>query len=387
MNKKLLYEKLALSNTESRDITRLKEMMHRLITIVSHAVDEEDRVTHEVLKNLYDESNNIVTNSVSVVKYFSGNGPVATRLREHIEMSLLLDHAMNDEEDEDFDDKHEYLVQLLNDFNFSPDNDKEAVSELCSFIDSVRMYMKENTFNKPVSEMKNHCSLDELRTGIYKAEHSNSNFLLVLSVELPNTDGLKAILIMPTNGNSSMWFYHPIESIWILNYNDYTFDGLKKIFVEHFFLAIADAEPTVVKFDYTLELASLQESIDFIFDNEKLIPSMRLVSYTNGISGFHRDTVDSQLIACCVDDYSLLFRNTNGNYASRSTVMVQSLGDDKMVTITNELVPEEIKKILVDKTKYIIKLVTDEINKVKAERNFTKMVGKKHFINSSTSLH
>lgn len=244
----------------------------------------------------------------SVMRYFSGDGPIAQKLREY--------HAIT----QVFQICSYRLDSALQNFNFKPVEDAEKAMAFRTFLVEV----SENAFAVPHKfamplpyEEDIEIGLD---TGIHTrrtsyAPDAEESRTLVLAVEFKN--GMKVKYVVKRGEHAMLLYYHPYEEVWLVDNGMTHFEGVHEALLAEWEKIANECGYTTQPIDVEENLAVIQSKVTQIFDNEEHLPEVT--------THYVREPGQSYL-QFEMEEYSLLFINTKGQWPDRN--MVLSTGGD-----------------------------------------------------------
>jgi hypothetical protein len=311
----------------------------------------------KVFEGLIDNLNKELNEDYKFFDYFSGNGPMASRLVEHLCVSSMV-HPDNTSSRLD-----------LTAFDFKPVNNEICKVKLNSFLTGAVIEVSESEFLSINNSTLDLSQPDSLSTGIYKSPHSESPTLVLRTVS-EDRCGVEALFIATPGKMGELWYYHPYELVWVFGDEDYIFTGMQESLELEFEKAKDKACQTFSDFDFDKEISKLDEQSDFIFDNESsVLPEVAFNGLANesknpDVSTGFFTKPDYSLILISLDNTVLLFRNTKADYPSRNRQIMINWPYSPSVLHKDNL-STGVQQLLIKKSKLVLKVLTEHINKTK----------------------
>jgi hypothetical protein len=311
----------------------------------------------KVFEGLIDNLNKELSEDYKFIDYFNGNGPMASRLVEHLCVNAML-----------YPDATNTRLDLTA-FDFKPVNIETCKVKLNSFLAGAVIEVVESEFLSISDATPDLSQPDSLSTGIYKTPHSPEPTLILRTVS-ENRCGVEALFIATPGKLGELWYYHPYELVWVFGDENYTFSGMQESLELEFEKAKDKACQTFNDFDFDKEISKLDEQSNFIFDNESSV--LNDVAF-NGLANESKNPnvstgfftkPDYSIILISLDNTVLLFRNTKADYPSRNRQIMMNWPAAPSALHKNNL-PTGVQQLLIKKSKLVLKVLTEHINKAK----------------------
>lgn len=302
------------SNTEFKP-NGLETIVEELLELLKkRSKKDDDKQLNELVAKYHDHMRKQMAQRFDTLAYFSGNGPVARKLRERLAVNAFLDDCYSVGMD------NRLLKAALINFDFKPIVDPATTGRVQKFFENVAFEM----FGRKIPLMGKPIPTHEgreisLSTGWHTADFNDGTTLkiFVLRVKLPNK--IQACYFVDSQGTSQLMYFHPTENIWLVNTGTVTFEGLEETFkAEWDRFREQKMGQRVETIDVTAEMNELQAMADHLFDNEEKLP--------NATGGYHRDSEDSSFISIHCNGYTMRFINTRGQYPDRSMMLTRNDG-------------------------------------------------------------
>lgn len=264
---------------------------------------------------------NVRRQEVNVEKYFSANGPIAKRIKEHLVIHEFISGGGRLFE----------LDNALAMFDFSPTNDSDLNKKLNDFLSTIRNTVQNNQLfstTLPTLHLTEYIQPAKMKTGIYGDACDPKSLTTILRTESPMNENMEILFIAPSEGSCTLWYYHPWEEIWINADYTWTFEGVLEKVQAEFQKALTMATPLQQDFDFHTELKHVEQLFNGVFDNEDHLPKS-VFNIGNRLTvsppcageiisaAYHRSSDDSY-VSVKAHDINLIFRNTKGAYPSRN---------------------------------------------------------------------
>lgn len=294
-----------LKRTMSDDANATTMVM--LLQLMQCLQEHFEKQPNENLNNLAMAANGHLIGSMrqrySVMRYFSGDGPIAQKLRDYDAISRHFSFGGFK------------LKQMLESFNFQPVEDEQKQDILRDWLVEVG----ENAFG-----VKHQFALPlpygsgveaELDTGFHlvaasHAQGAEPERLLVLAADLKG--GAKVKYVVRANKEALLLYYHPGEQVWLADNCSVYLDGTQEALAVEWEKLANAAGYTAAPVDTEANLKEIEEKVNFIFDNEEMLPHARQ---------FYTRDKDHSYLRFALEEYVLLFINTKGKYPSRTTLL------------------------------------------------------------------
>jgi hypothetical protein len=342
MDLKAICNKIAIGmeKTAEAEIDLLQQSIAQLMLNLGAILPKQSEVFVELTKDMENKIQNSRFKrrlSMDVNTYFRGNGPIAIKLKEHLDIAEWMNS----------DDKSNVVTETpvntfiscpTDMFDFKPTNDPFQNNRVNSLISSLRYQVTNQSYattKEPLPTMVtgNLIITPNVKTGLYGDGSDSENLTLILRGTYPENE-MEVLFYMSPESGTSLWFYHPYEMVWINSDFRLTFDQTFEILEKEFAKANDEASPIYRNFSFDEELIRLEKQANAIFDNEEILPS-RLFNYSNGVTlhsisneepfGTYVRVDDASTITVVVDKVSLVFRNTKGKYPQRSKQMCRAI--------------------------------------------------------------
>lgn len=248
-----------------------------------------------------------IDSDMSFRAVFSGYGPVANRLREfaNLEQVLYGKHLPADAQ---------VIAQVLSRFNYSPTDNPARVAEWHAFKARVESLLSQkNDRIAPVVEFEP-TAVRDVTTGFFVEPntHRGQRKHLALAGVIPGTQ-VRYVFQAATFANPVIVVHHPLEQVWVSPGEQLTLTGLIGALYDELAEATDKLEESHGDRDWVEEyLRLMARAQDLLVNRAKhLPPSMR---------AFSRDKQFPEVVQISVQhhDYTLLVRNTGGEYPSFS---------------------------------------------------------------------
>lgn len=304
----------------------------------------------------------------SVERFFSGHGPVASKLRDFDVISRQ--YAIGSFR----------LQSELNRFDFKPIVDKQKAKAFQDWLSEVaeNTFGQKHMFGVPLPYEPD--AIVELETGIHQEKTTGTIGeetvrILVLAVELPNQ--LKVRFIVRAGDEAMLLYYHPYEEVWLADECTVCLEGVREALEVEWKKLANHCGYTPEHIDLDTHLKEIHEKVNKIFDQEDKLPGSTL---------FYERAEGHSYIRFVVEDYILMFINTLGQYAGRETILSINMGGSfnsrlefshmrefakqEMVKIVHAGLDSLIKEYL---TPVVAAIGVEEVAVVKAPGNYTSV--------------
>ncbi len=268
-------------------------------------------------------------------EYFSGAGPVARKLREHVKVDDWM-NPQNRIRNQDL------LRHMEMSFNKYPTRDAFELKELQDFIQLTKPLMTGQLDTIEFKEYDSGTVLTDLASGFYKIQSETAaQFLLILNTRLqPSQVGVMYVLGM--GADEQLMYEHPEEGEWFRTDDSYTFEGLANKLRAELDLVIAPLGLSAKKSNLPVQLEEVFQKVDFIFENHKRLPE-------GGLQFVRHEENQSTIAIPCGTFYKWVFTDTRGQWPTRTkrfTIQVGSTEQSATPEDMNEFSRQNMVKSL-----------------------------------------
>lgn len=280
----------------------------------------EDR-PNSLVQGVTEFTNNIMAtyeDAMSPFRYFSGNGPIAHKLRDHF---TVLEHLYPDRL-VNIRMEHEEIKREL--FDFQVVTDPEKLKALADLIVSVSRGFTDNPplFHLPTNRLV-FSDVFEWETGVYP--HIKT---MVLHAEFGE---VRFSLSIDYDGRTQMAYYHPGEDVWMLTDTTFLLDGMLERIQEQYSL-LANQHDLSIHPPRLDELDALRLKADETFMRRQQLPSQ--AEFWNAVHP------DYTTICIPISTGQVLnFIDTRGQYPSREMYLTNVVGKTEWKVSFEELHP------------------------------------------------
>lgn len=295
MNLKALAALFA-STPPSNDNTKIfhiTEALMQTMQTLGHSFPMMSGMFHGTYAQLKGAMESILKEDFATLKYFSGNGPISTRIREHLLLRIAIDSDFTDQPVEASGSNR--LQALIDKLDFKPSTDFNAIRDMNHFLQAIPKKLKDYPYMMVFQRNPGH-KLEDGRTGFYGDVSSsyNSNEV-ILRITIPNTDGVVAVFrgsIQESHQKFDLQYYHPYEDIWLHSLGDMMFPQMPELFEKELDKAIAETHWLMPDFDFEEEVNNMfQNHIEKLFDKADFLTQSLYYSHSSGLHIYHSNDI------------------------------------------------------------------------------------------------
>jgi hypothetical protein len=238
-------------------------------------------------------------------EFFSGQGTVARKLREHVKMDDWLNpshRARNSDARRNID--------LC--FNKYPTRDEMELKELSDFIELTIPLMSGAIDGVDWQEVENTVPITSLETGFYAMKYPSGQVKarMILKAVLP-TSRIGVLYVLENEAAPQLIFHHPEENEWFRADLSFTFPSVTSYLKSELDALIKPLGFTVDAGDLNEQLEEVFQKVDYVFDQQHRLP-------TSGLQFVHHEKDLTQITIPIGDHYRWRFDDTRGQWPSRS---------------------------------------------------------------------
>ncbi len=364
---------------QNTEIGQLQRAVAGLMLNLGAMMPGKSSLFQALVEDMQNSSAVIRQNKVNVHSYFSGNGPTANKLKEHLAVMDWVDQYHNPPV-RDFSGQAtlskttnaQHMKHQLKMFDFNPSDDAALVTEVNEFIQTIRPVLTGRLFLTPNPPLtREPIDFTTLLTGIYGDATVPESLSIILHGTVPDTNGLQVILSIVSGFPASIWYYHPFERLWLVGDWRISFKGVLETLQGEFRVALQDAGVVEREFDFTQEMERLEKQAYSIFDREDKLPQ-NLFYYRGGLQvqpldnnpplGYYaRDVESSSVMFPFGEGVHLTFMNTKGKYPSRSKVLCRNLSFNTQTKLDPADIPTKLQEQIVQITSQALGCFDDVI--------------------------
>jgi hypothetical protein len=368
---------LLRNETEERDIQikTLEKALSGLLTNLSTALPDKSEIFTQLATEMSNTLNQINQRNVTVPLYFSGNGPGAKKLREHMLITQWYADRLPAQSTGALKQEISFFLECLAMFDFKPLTDAESCNEVNNFLTQCVKRVRTGYFSSPLPALpSNVASLDELQTGIFGNPGTGMSQTLILRIGKADVRAFQAIFIAIPDKNPSMWYFHPWEATWMNPHQwDVTFTGMRRRFEEEFEIALRRALGEDQHVDWEAEITDLNETANAIFDKEELLPQLVKLPPNGETAYLSYDNVRSEIYVN-VGGVMMVFINTRGAFPQRTGARLMTTldGINGLCSVDEEKVPDELRLGLIYKARVVLASLKTQVDVAIAENRPAK---------------
>jgi uncharacterized coiled-coil protein SlyX len=312
-------------NRHEMQVGAIEQAICALTAVVGEVLQPDQKeALDKISAQLGNDLNKVRVVGGTMLDYFSGHGPVAKRLREHL---LLIQWLYDTSEvpKEVSDQLVGSMMRKIDSFDFKPSQEIGDIKEAAEFYNFAIDQVAQGYFTAPFPKIPEGTHGPELfQTGLYGSPGGGQQLTLVLRVGQPGEGGMQSVFMASPGSVPMLWHHHPWEDYWMSPAHfETTFPGLIEAMREQLALALANATGDTSSFDLAKELQELTVQANTIFDSELLLPEQVLHSDNNAVYLAYNDQ-QSEILARTAD-HILSFMNTKGEFPIRSGPRLFSL--------------------------------------------------------------
>ncbi|BDD79768.1 hypothetical protein [Burkholderia phage FLC9] len=253
----------------------------------------------------------------SVLSYFTGQGPIARKLKDYAAISST------------FGMGHYKLEEKLKQFDFGAKLDEGGKGETFrEWLEEVviNMFGSLHDLDLPLPYTEGiEIGMD---TGIqiqglqYTEDHQPEKWF-VLAADLPN--GVKVKFVTKHGATSILLYWHPHEEVWLADGAGVLIPGVWDALKTQWDSIADQAGYQSKPMDVEAETAELNRKAALIFDNPSKLPDVCEAYVKNGHESYIRFNAEH---------YHLIFGSSDGAYPSRYMMLSFNMGDAHSTTIS-----------------------------------------------------
>ncbi|SAK83432.1 hypothetical protein AWB81_04208 [Caballeronia arationis] len=284
---------------------------------------------------------------------FSGRGPIARKLRDHVNAQRFFEIV-----DSPFDvhpDFNKLERKIEKYFNFHPTTDEAMLDELAAFVKFTFPLMSGAALEgQEFADMPVEAHLTETESGFYVDRRGLVPLHLMLLRARVSEHGPDVLFILP-NGeqDEKLMLYHPGEDALYPSDFSFTFPGLVEKLKEELAKLLDPLGLSLEPVNLAVYEETMHDMVRAIFDNEEHIkPSQHGV--------YFRSDEWSRITIPLGAGYSWMFTNTRGQYPSRSAAFVRSVGgtlQSTSIASLNELSRQGMFKFVFAELEKVVGLI------------------------------
>lgn len=240
---------------------------------------------------------------------FSGMGPVAQRLAEHAAINELLFGKTTPA-------KLERVTALLARLNYQVTDDAAQLHEIHRFCQDLFALLQPEALRvTPFEPLPERLTPGTAKTGLYyqTLEDSSKAYGCVLAGQIEGTQ-VRVAAFAGTHTPVQIFVHHPQECLWVPFDGTVTIPGLIEVLEKELASARQELENTRTGRDWTAEFEQVKAKAHEVFGRSQVLP-MHLHGFTR-VSSNHRE------INVQEEHYRVMFNQTDGKWASESTVIL-----------------------------------------------------------------
>lgn len=377
----------SVEHSPNQEVATLQRSVAQLMLTLGAAIPDKLAIFNGLIEDMQTQAFDLRYQKVSLPAYFSGNGPTARLVQQHLNVIDWMDTSL-----------HPAVFvapgitmakstpslcvsSQMKAFDFQPTDDRSVIRPLSEFLFTVRPTMLRSTYLSSEPALPSGVmQLDKLLTGIYGDASKPEQMSLILRATIPLTNGLEVMFAMIGEAPATIWYYHPFELVWVNGDFSYTFKGVHEALQAEFALAHEKARPVEKVFNFMEELERLEERAGEIFNEEESM-APQLFYYPDGISilpvgnvapisTYKRDK-EASILVVSLDRVHLIFRNTRGTYPMRSRQLCTHITALSQLTVLPDSLPRNAQELLVQKATQALSVYG---NCIKSTKNLVSLV-------------
>lgn len=247
----------------------------------------------------------------SAYEFFSGQGPVARKLREHAAMMELFNptntaRAAN------------FRTEIDEVFNKFPTKNEEKLKELLDFIRMTFPLMTGQQLDgQEFEEIESDIALPKMKSGFYKVKSVVlPRMVMVLNATAPQ--GISASYVLEMGREEILLFKHPEENEWLKADGSFTFDYLVPMLQEQLDALIVPMGFQAARVDLDAEMQKIYAKVIEIFENRNRLP--------NDVEHVYNDDEETRITMPVTPLYHWVFSDTRGVYPNRTFKLFRKIG-------------------------------------------------------------
>lgn len=246
---------------------------------------------------------------------FSGKGPIARKLREHLTITEWFEPTGSER-------LRGLSEQIDAVFNKEPTTDAKHVDELKAFIKLTQPLMVGTSMKgQEFQAIDANVSLPSLKSGFYvSGEGLHKRFSMVLNAVTSNL-GINISYVLTSGQDEALLFHHPEESEWFRSDYSFTFPYVVDYLKRELDAVIEPLGFRATLTDMDLELQNIQHKVTYIFDRHRELPRSGLKTVFH--DAMHEQT---EIKIPFGPEYYWSFLDTRGKYPSRTTRFFYRVG-------------------------------------------------------------
>lgn len=367
-----------LDRAAENKINLLQNSFSQLLAILGKESPEQATIFGALNKEFTNKLEQVGEVNRNIGKYFTGNGPVAKRLKEHLGIAKALQRPVHFPTNVPLGiltvvSPISDLEDQIKRFNYNPIIEADHVQKLTEVTRTLRAKITAEFYETPYPPFPEGVilNLDDTQSGIYGDGADPANLQIVLRGFCEGMDGLEVLYISWPDAVSSLWFYHPFELQWVKSSLQETFPGAAEALVKQLESVMEQASPIVRDFVFEEEVTRLEKQAHAIFDTEDVLPK-QVFSYPDGLYsspiparaplGHYERTAEASEIMVKVDKTNIIFRNTRGKYPQRNWNLCRMITNDVFSKVDLKDLHRTEQLTLIQRTGLVLANITEVIN-------------------------